>query len=277
VNNSDSTPPPIHFGIVVPTYNRPELMLKATAGVLAQTYPHWTLVIVNDASKADYTEAVAQLKDPRIVYLVREKNGGCNAARNTGIDELMRRGVDYLLPTGDDDEVYDPRCLEVALQKIQEHPHHDWFMSNTSGDEKLSNRRIQQEGPGDWFNDYLYGKALRGEKTHVIRAATLGDIRYDGRYRSSNMWPFYIPLAAKAHLWLYPYLSKRVSYLEDGITRNSSRYPKTMLEIYSRVAKHAFAIRHRPFKLPAYKYLLMELLKTPKRLLMLPKMQKAKR
>ncbi|GAA5130500.1 glycosyltransferase family 2 protein [Luteolibacter yonseiensis] len=260
------------FGIVIPTYNRPELMLKATSAVLAQTHTNWTLVIVNDASATSYVDAVTRLEDPRIVYLEREQNGGCNAARNTGIDELMRRGVDYLLSSGDDEEL-DPRCLEVAAQKIREHPEYDWFMSNTYGDEKPSSRRIKEEGPYDWFDDYLYGKTLRGDKTHVIRATTLGTIRYDGRYRSSNMWPLFIPLAAKARLWAYPFPSKKISYLADGITKNSSRYPKTMLEVYSRVAKHAFAITHRPLKLQAYKYLLVELLKTPKRIWILRRMK----
>ena len=264
------------FGVIIPTYNRPELMLVAAAGVLGQTHQNWILVIVNDASTTDYAAAVEQLKDSRIIYLEREKNGGCNAARNTGIDELARRGVDFMISSGDD-EIFDPQCMEKAAEMIATHPDYHWFMSNTSGEVKPSSRQISREGRYDWFEDYLYGKALRGDKTHAIRLATLGEIRYDGRYRSSNMWPFYIPLANRSAIWGYPFASKKISYLADGITKNSSRYPKTFLEIYSRVAKHALAIRYRPLTFPAYKYLLLELTKTPKRIVMIARMKKSKK
>lgn len=187
------------FGIIIPTYNRPELMLAAVEAVKKQTYPNWILVVVDDASRADYNEARARLDDPRITYIRRELNGGCNAARNTGIDEVVRRGADFMISSGDD-EVFDPRCLEVAREKIAQHPECGWFMSNTSGDTKASTRQITREGYFDWFDDYLYGKALRGDKTHAIKLSVLGDIRYDGRYRASNMWPFFAPLAARSRI-----------------------------------------------------------------------------
>ncbi len=256
------------FGIVIPTFNRPELLGRAVAAVLAQTYPHWRLFVCDDASAADYTAVMPLLADPRIEFIRREKNGGCNAARNTGIDAAIRAGADFLLSSGDDEEL-DPRALDEAFSVIAAHPDCGWFLSNTSGDDKPGSRKIKEAGYRDWIDDYVYGKSLRGDKTHVISTATLGEIRYDGRYRSANMWPFFIPLSARTKIWTYPFPSKQIRYLDDGITRNSSRYPKTGLEVWSRVGRHALAIRHRPLKFAAYKYLLLEILKTPKRLLLL--------
>lgn len=261
-------PTPIRFGIIVPTFNRPELLARAVSAVLAQSYPHWRLYVCDDASSADYTSVLPLMDDERIEFIRREVNGGCNAARNTGIDAAVRAGMDFILSSGDDEEL-DPQALEQALAMIAAHPDCGWFISNTSGDEKPSSRKIAQAGYRDWIDDYAYGKALRGDKTHVISTKVLGDIRYDGRYRASNMWPFFIPLSSRTRIWAYPFPSKHILYLDDGITKNSSRYPKTWLEIYSRVGKHACAIRHRPGKLAAYKYLLLELVKTPKRVLYL--------
>ncbi len=254
------------FGFIIPTYNRPELVIKAVEAVKRQTYARWILVVVDDASRIDYSSAVATFNDPRITYIKRTVNGGCNAARTTGIDEVVRQGADFMISSGDDEE-FDPRCLEVVCEKIAAHPECGWFMSNTSGDAKSSTRQIVKEGHYDWFDHYLYGKELRGDKTHVIRLSTLGKIRYDGRYRASNMWPFFAPLAARTQIWAYPYASKVIRYLPDGITKNASRYPKTWLEVYSRVGKHAAAVRYRPTKLAAYKYLLLESAKTPARAL----------
>lgn len=258
----------IQFGVIIPTYNRPELLRLAIAAVEAQTYPHWKLFICDDASTTDYSPVLPLLDDERVAFIRRPQNGGCNAARNTGIDAAIESGVDFILCSGDDEEL-DPHALEEALKVIQAHPDCGWFISNTAGDEKSVSKKILSEGYRDWLDDYVYGKKLRGDKTHVISTAALGDIRYDGRYRNANMWPFFIPLSAKTRMWAYPYPSKMIRYLDDGITKNSSRYPKTWLEIYSRFAKHACAICHRPTKFAAYRYLILELLKTPKRILYL--------
>lgn len=260
--------PPLQFGIIIPTYNRPALLGLALAAVKAQTYPHWRLFICDDASAADYSPVMAMMEDDRIEFIRRPLNGGCNAARNTGIDAAIKSGVDFIITSGDDEEI-DPRALEEAVTVIDKHPDCGWFISNTAGDEKAVSKKIVTEGYRDWLDDYVYGKKLRGDKAHVISTAALGNIRYDGRYRNANMWPFFIPLSAKTRLWAYPYPSKVIRYLDDGITKNSSRYPKTWLEIYSRFAKHACAIRHRPTKFAAYRYLVLELLKTPKRVLYL--------
>jgi glycosyltransferase involved in cell wall biosynthesis len=264
----DSSQPPIRFAVILPTYNRPDYLIASIQSVLAQTYPHWLLIISNDCSTVDYRAVAPWLSDPRIHYIVRDTNGGCNAARNTAIDAAMNLDADYLALMGDD-ETLDPQCIETAVGVIGQHPDIGWFMSNTAGATKPSSHRITREGVYDWLDDYVYGKALRGDKTHIISTRALGGIRFDGRYRASNMWPFHMRLAQRTKIYAYTYPSKNIDYLSDGITKNASRYPRSWREIYSRFARHALAIRIRPWKLKAYKYLLLELLKTPKRAVLL--------
>lgn len=257
------------FGIIVPTYNRPRHLEACVAAALSQTYGDWIIVICNDASTIDYTTIVEQWKnDPRIIYIKRDKNGGCNAARNTAIDEAASQGADYIIFC-DDEETLDPRCLETAAETINAHSDVGWYISNTSGETKSSSRKIVRDGYYDWIDDYSYGPALRGDKTHIIALTTLVKIRFDGRYRASNMWPFYLKLAARTKIWGYSFPSKKIQYLEGGITKTNNRYPRTWLEIYSRFYKHALAIQIRPSKIIAVKYLLIELLKTPKRIVIM--------
>jgi hypothetical protein len=155
--------------------------------------------------------------------------------------------------------------LEKAVQEIEAHPKYGWFISNSFGTGKPSSRAISEAREFDWIDDYMYGKSLRGDKAQIIAMPVLGSIRFDSRYRSSNMWPFFLPLAAKTKIWGYPYLSLKKDYLEDGITRNVKNAPKSYRVVYSRFAKHAYCILLRPFKLAAYKYFLLELSKSPGR------------
>lgn len=255
----------IVFGVIIPTFNRPEYLGEAIQSVRAQTYPHWQLFICNDCSTADYGAVMDRYRDdPRIHWTRTPVNSGCNLARNLAIDLAVEHGVDYITLL-DDEETFDPRCFEVAAEQIARHPEVQWFISNNSGERKASTRDITEERYFDWIDDYVYGKALRGDKTHMISVRTLGDIRFDGRFRASNMWPFFLPLAARTKIWGYPYPSKVMCYLEGGITKTNTRYPRSELEIWSRWARHWLAIRLRPGKLKAWRNLLQELLKTPRR------------
>jgi glycosyltransferase involved in cell wall biosynthesis len=255
------------FAIIIPTFNRPALLVRAIRSVLAQTYPNWVLVVCDDCSTVDYSEVDCWLNDPRIFLVRTEKNGGCNAARNKAIDKAFELKADYILTTLDDEDELDPLCLEKAVQEIEAHPHYGWFISNSYGAEKSSSRSISQAREFDWIDDYMYGKSLRGDKAQIISMEVLGSIRFDARYRSSNMWPFFLPLAAKTKIWGYPYLSLKKDYLEGGITRGIKFAPKSYRVIYSRFAKHAYCVYLRPGNRHAYKYLFIELVKSPGRIL----------
>ena len=259
--------PPV-FGIIVPTYNRPAYLIEAIDSLQAQTYPHWKMLICDDASSADYAQVTPFLTDTRIVMTRAAKNSGPNRARNVSIDRAVQEGCDYIVFMDDEDRL-EPQALEVAAAKIAEHPESGWLISNTCGDCKAGQREIEREGRVDWFADYVYGRTLRGDKTHVISLKKLGDIRFDGTLRVET-WHFFQPLAARTLPWAYPFPSRRIRYLDDGITRTNSRNPRTWREIRSRYARHLQAVRLRPGLVAAFRYLALELIKTPGRLLHLP-------
>ncbi len=260
----------LHFGIVIPTYNRPDDLREALESLLAQSYPHWVAVIVNDASTADYSGIEKSYTDDRFIFISKDHNGGINAARNVGIDYLTGRGIDFVSFL-DDDDIFAPDFLENSISVIRQHPEYDWFMSNNYGERKTSQRDIESIKVIDWIDDYIYGK-LRGDKAHLFAMPLLSGIRLDERFRASNRWRFFIDLNERTPILAYPNASIRKRYQDGGITKGvKGKYkgPKTMLEIRSRFEKHAYVISRRPFTFSAYKYLLLELLKTPKRLVML--------
>lgn len=101
---------PPAFSVVIPTYNRPQLLSRAVASVLAQTLGDFELLVVDDASAQDVSGVLAAFGDPRIRLVRRPENGGPAASVNTGI-RLARSELISLL--GDDDE-YLPGFLEAT-------------------------------------------------------------------------------------------------------------------------------------------------------------------
>lgn len=99
----------------MPSYNQGPYLPEALDSVLAQIYPHWECIIVDDGSK-DNTAEIAKsycAKDSRIKYVYQE-NSGVSAARNNGV--AHSKG-EYILPLDGDDKIA-PEFLELTLQEI---------------------------------------------------------------------------------------------------------------------------------------------------------------
>ena len=72
------------ISIVMPTYNQGKFILESVNSILAQTFPDWELIIVNDGSTDNTMEILhAMPTDPRII-IVDKENGGTGSALNMG-------------------------------------------------------------------------------------------------------------------------------------------------------------------------------------------------
>ncbi|MEO7046083.1 MAG: glycosyltransferase family 2 protein [Ferruginibacter sp.] len=102
--------------VIVPCYNYAHFLAEALDSVLAQTYPHWECIIINDGSP-DNTEEVALAyckKDARIKYFYKA-NGGHSSARNFGIKHSSGK---YILPL-DADDILSESYVEKAVDVLE--------------------------------------------------------------------------------------------------------------------------------------------------------------
>ncbi len=105
--------------IVLPTYNRADLLPQALASCLAQTLDDLEVIVVDDGSTdrtADVVEAVCA-RDPRVRPL-RRPHEGLVRALNVGFREARGR---YLTWTSDDN-LYDRDALAVMVGALEAHP-----------------------------------------------------------------------------------------------------------------------------------------------------------
>lgn len=104
------TPDSPLVSIVLPTYKRAHVLPHAIRSVLAQTYPHWELIVVDDNSPDDTPAVVQSFDDARIRYVRNEPNLKLPRALNKGFS--LARG-DYLTWTSDDN-----LFAKTAIQKM---------------------------------------------------------------------------------------------------------------------------------------------------------------
>lgn len=105
------------FSIVIPTYNRGYCITETINSVLAQTWPQFEILIVDDGSTDDTESVVAKIKDARLKYF-KKKNGERAQARNFGIDRSTGDYITFL----DSDDLLKRDHLEVALNFALNHP-----------------------------------------------------------------------------------------------------------------------------------------------------------
>jgi glycosyltransferase involved in cell wall biosynthesis/peptidoglycan/xylan/chitin deacetylase (PgdA/CDA1 family)/SAM-dependent methyltransferase len=103
------------ISVIIPSYNHAHFLTEAIESVLAQTYSHYEIVVVDDGSTDNTAEVAGRYPGVRCV---RQDNHGLAAARNTGI---RKSSGDYLVFLDADDRLL-PCALEVGLACLRSHP-----------------------------------------------------------------------------------------------------------------------------------------------------------
>lgn len=105
--------------VIVPTYNRRELLARAIDSILAQTEPVDEIIVVDDGSTDGTAEMLASRYGERVRH-AWQANAGVSAARNRGL--AMARGTFIALL--DSDDLWHPRKNALQLEWLAGHPDH---------------------------------------------------------------------------------------------------------------------------------------------------------
>ena len=104
--------------IIIPTYNRADVLITSIQSVLQQTYTDFELLIVDDGSTDNTDIMVESLRDNRIRYLKIPENKGVAAARNEGIRQARYAYIAFQ----DSDDYWKPDKLEKQMTFLTTKP-----------------------------------------------------------------------------------------------------------------------------------------------------------
>ena len=105
------------ISIIMPAHNAGRYIARAVESVIEQTWPHWELIIVDDASTDDTADVVARYRyDARIRYHRAERIGHPAGVRNMA----LRMAEGDLIAFLDADDEYFPRTLEKLSRPLRE-------------------------------------------------------------------------------------------------------------------------------------------------------------
>jgi glycosyltransferase involved in cell wall biosynthesis len=113
------------ISVIIPTYNRRDLLQQTLDSVQQQTFKNWEAVVVDDGSDDGTQEMVQQRleADPRIRYIrTTQAASGASACRNKGTANSKGDYIIYL----DSDDCLAPLALENRYRLMEQHPELDF-------------------------------------------------------------------------------------------------------------------------------------------------------
>ena len=104
----------IKISVIIPTYNRGNMIENSITSVLNQTYKNLEVLIIDDGSTDNTKEIIDKIEDKRIRYIKIKENLGGSNARNIGIKEATGRFISFQ----DSDDTFYPNKLELQFNNM---------------------------------------------------------------------------------------------------------------------------------------------------------------
>ncbi len=238
------------ISVIVPVYNVAPFLSRCLDSLLAQTYPHLEIILVDDGStdnSLSVCQAYAQ-KDSRIC-VVHQANAGVSAARNVGLDKMHGEFFSFV----DGDDWLDPsfyKTLVTLQQKTQaEMTWCNVYYVPEKGPRQMGLRLAQATQKNLSLEDFLCASIQKEDFfvwNKIYDSKCLGALRFDTRYRVGEDWLFVTRFAAQAQriictdIPLYFYYQRASSAVCN--TDSQVRYPVVTLweNLYALCQKNGF-------------------------------------
>lgn len=191
-----------HITVVVCTRERPDGLARSLDSVLAQRYPRFRVLVVDNAPVSDGTvrvvaEAGASPAGRGRVDYVREPRPGLSHARN----RALRAAAGEIIAWLDDDEIADPHWLAEVARAFADHPDADVVTGAIVPAELSTDAQL-------WFEQYGGHSKGRGFTPDVFSPATV--------HRQSPLYPL-PPFGAGGNMVFRPGVLERIGGFDTAL------------------------------------------------------------
>ena len=209
--------------VVIPVYNRANLISRTLTSVAEQTYTNTEVILVDDCSvdSALLQEKIKQFDCLNITYIRHEVNLHGGAARNTGIKAAKGMYIAFL----DSDDTWLPNKLALTVEKLEE-TKVDFVYSKltTIGENNLNypNRGLNGD---ETLSDYLLvnGGSIQ-TSTIVIKAQVAKSVLFDESLVRFQDYDFVVSLEKYKALSFFVDVILVHMYDDDQAGRISNSY-----------------------------------------------------
>ena len=214
--------------VVIPTYQRAQLLQESIDSVLAQTYRDFEVIVVDDGSTDGTRDVVAGYRE-RVTYIYQE-NRGPASARNNGI----RAARGKLIAFQDSDDLWLPEKLAQQVPLFEQDPEiglvycdMSYFRSNGPCDRPSSFKSHSPPLSGEVFREMFVEGTPMHTPTSVVRRRCLDEV---------GLFPEGLQFFEDQDLWYRIARKFRIDYVDAPLVqcRIHDTYSKKKVHISQR-------------------------------------------
>lgn len=185
--------------IIIPTFNRANLIGETLDSIVAQTYQNWECIVTDDGS-TDHTDTVMAAyvaKDSRFRYFHRpaDKPKGANACRNNGLDKAQGDFIIFF----DSDDLMTENHISVKLVPLL-NGDYDFSITKTKYF-NVENDRLESNYKYDEFeisaHNYIVQNINWLTPDTCIKSVLAKSIRFNEKLQSGQEYNYYSMLVLK--------------------------------------------------------------------------------
>jgi glycosyltransferase involved in cell wall biosynthesis len=216
--------------VVITTYNHARFLAEALESVRAQTRTPDAIVVVDDGSSDDPASVAAAFPDVR---LIRQKNRGLSAARNTGLAAVDTSYVVFL----DADDRLAPKALEAGLDCFARAPDCGFVYGGhvyIDVDGQEIGERFEPPGE-DPYLQLLRGNFIAMHGTVMYRRDRLMEIHgFDDRLRRCEDYDVYLRMARRHPVAGYPDIAAAYRLHGENMSADLGAMLRSALDVHAR-------------------------------------------
>ena len=184
--------------IIMPSYNTGRFIKETIESVLAQSYPAWELIIVDDCSTDDTDDVVSQyLADKRIRYIKNDTNSGAAVSRNRALREAKGKWIAFL----DSDDLWEADKLQKQILFMKDNGYHFSYTNYVEIDEESKVNGKSVTGPKRISKHGMYNYCWMGCLTVMYDADAVGLIQI-ADIKKNNDYAMWLKVCKKANCYL---------------------------------------------------------------------------
>lgn len=193
------------ISVIIPVYNRPNLIKRAIDSVINQTYKFFEIIVIDNGS-TDNTADIVE-KNYKSVNLIRQNHTGVASARNKGIINSKGKYIAFL----DSDDEWLPEKLNIQIKDFFNNQ--NCKISHT--DELWIRKGMKVNKPKKYekFGGYIFSRCLDvtmvGTSTVMLKKEVFNEV---------GMFDEKMPVCEDNDLWLRIALKYEFNFIKKQLT-----------------------------------------------------------
>ena len=189
------------ISVIIPTFNRLELLKETVNSVREQTFRDFEIIVVNDGSSDGTGEWLSQQTDLRGL---EQDNSGIATSRNNGAAVARGRWLAFL----DHDDLWAPNKLEIQAEFIAENPD----VGLVAARHVRLGKPYRKPGRPTWISGDLFVKAYSESFIHTSSVMIRDDV-----FREIGGFPPKYRFADEFDVWLKIAAARPIAYVDDPV------------------------------------------------------------